>query len=204
MLGEDPSHPRAVLVNEINQQSQRLSDQLSDFKNLIRDRKIVSFVEMQQTRRLQKSSTGSWTRSGAFITAVDPSAAFLQLPDSLEIKIRVDADHSKIVKFDFRQDHTYQSALKYLKDFEMNAGFVVNRRFHIAVENAPASDTSRPVQPANEWSFSSGKKDKKKGEKVNFTLYIARFISDLSIGYRSSSSYDYRCKRNFNIPPHKS
>jgi len=166
---------------------------------LIRDRKIVSFVEMQQTRRLQKSSTGSWTRSGAFITAADPSAAFLQLPDSLEIKVRVDADHSKIVKFDFRQDHTYQSALKYLKDFEMNAGLVVNRRFHIAVENAPVLDTSRPVQPTDEWSFSFGKKD-----KVNFTLYIARFISDLSIGYGSSSSYHYRCKRNFNIPRYKS
>jgi hypothetical protein len=75
----------------------------------------------------------------------------------------------------------------------MNAGFVVNRRFHIAVENAPVSDTSRAVQPADEWSFSFGKKDKKKGEKVNFALYIARFISDLSIGYGSSSSYDYRC-----------
>jgi hypothetical protein len=147
MLGEDLSHPRTVLVNEIKQQSQRLCDQLSDFKNLIRDRKIVSFVEMQQTRRLHQSSTGVWNRSGAFITAVDPSAAFLQLPDSLEIKIRVDADHSKIVKFDSRQYHTYQIALKYLKDFEINAGLVVNRRFHIAVENAPVSDTSRPVQP---------------------------------------------------------
>jgi hypothetical protein len=29
----------------------------------------------------------------------------------------------------------------------MNAGLVVNRRFHIAAENAPVSDTSRPVQP---------------------------------------------------------
>lgn len=147
MLGEDPSHPRAVLVNEIKQQSQRLSDQLCDFKNLIRDRKIVSFVEMQQTRRLHKSSTGSWNRSGAFITAVDPSAAFLQLPDSLEIKVRVDADHSHIVKFDSRQDRTYQNALKYLKDFEMSAGPVVNRRFHVAVENASASNPSQPVPP---------------------------------------------------------
>lgn len=124
MLGEDPTSPRTALVEHIQYGSQRLADQLNDFKNLIRHRKIVSFIEMQQTRRLVKSSNGdgSWSRSGDFITAVDPHSALLQLPDHQEVKISVDADHSAIVKFDSRVNSTYRSALKYLKEFEQVLG----------------------------------------------------------------------------------
>jgi hypothetical protein len=65
MVGEDSTNPRAVLVQEIGYTSQRLRDQLGGFKNLIRGRGIVSFIEMQQTRRLVKGPGGidSWTRS---------------------------------------------------------------------------------------------------------------------------------------------
>lgn len=52
IAGED-HHPRADLLEQINVKSNLLIYQLADFKNLIRDRKIVSFYERQQTRRLE-------------------------------------------------------------------------------------------------------------------------------------------------------
>jgi hypothetical protein len=50
MLGQD-DHPRAVLLAQINEY---LISQLADFKDLIGDRKIVTFYETQQTRKLQQ------------------------------------------------------------------------------------------------------------------------------------------------------
>ena len=52
MLAERENHPRNALLQQINLKSDLLILQLADFKNLIRDRKIVSFYEMQQTRQL--------------------------------------------------------------------------------------------------------------------------------------------------------
>jgi len=53
VAGED-QHPRMKLLEQIKQDSDLLINQLTDFKNLIRDRRIVSFYETQQTRRLQQ------------------------------------------------------------------------------------------------------------------------------------------------------
>jgi protein SERAC1 len=53
MLGGQEDHPRHVLLDEIHQTSNLLAYQLADFKNLIRDRKIVSFFETEQTRQLE-------------------------------------------------------------------------------------------------------------------------------------------------------
>jgi hypothetical protein len=52
MLAGESSHPRDVLLKEIEFKSNVLAYQLVDFKNLIRDRKIVSFYETGQTRQL--------------------------------------------------------------------------------------------------------------------------------------------------------
>ena len=52
MLGGQQDHPRHILLDEIDQVSNVLMYQLADFKNLIRDRKIVSFFETEQTRQL--------------------------------------------------------------------------------------------------------------------------------------------------------
>jgi hypothetical protein len=51
VTGED-QHPRIELLEQIKQKSDLLIYQLADFKNLIRDQKIISFYEVQQTRRL--------------------------------------------------------------------------------------------------------------------------------------------------------
>ena len=54
---DEDQHPRMELLKQIEQKSDLLIYQLADFKNLIRDRKIVSFCEMQQTRRLELASS---------------------------------------------------------------------------------------------------------------------------------------------------
>lgn len=54
MIAEDECHPRAALLKDIDEKSTLLLSQLSDFKNVIRDRKIVSFYEQSQTQWLVK------------------------------------------------------------------------------------------------------------------------------------------------------
>jgi protein SERAC1 len=54
MIAEDDNHPRSTLLKEIDEKSALLLSQLSDFKNVIRDRKIVSFYEQSQTQGLVK------------------------------------------------------------------------------------------------------------------------------------------------------
>ena len=53
LLAGEPHHPRHALLEEIDKKSNVLSYQLADFKNLIRDRKIVSLYETEQTRELE-------------------------------------------------------------------------------------------------------------------------------------------------------
>jgi hypothetical protein len=141
-------HPRQELLNQISEKSQLLADQLADFKNIVEDRKIVSFYERQQTGRLEQvraylclekivsltllkdPKTGKWKRGeDGFSTAVDEESALLQFPDKMEVKIPVDADHSNMVKFDSKSNQTYSSVVEYLKDFAANAGGVVSGRF---------------------------------------------------------------------------
>lgn len=52
MLAGDKSHPREQLLQQISTKSDLLIHQLADFKNLIRDRKVVSFYETEETRQL--------------------------------------------------------------------------------------------------------------------------------------------------------
>lgn len=63
------------------------------------------------------------------MTAVETGSALLELPDSTEAKIPVNADHSQIVKFDSRNAEAYKAAIGYLKQFEQDAGKVVSDRF---------------------------------------------------------------------------
>jgi len=63
------------------------------------------------------------------MTAVETGSALLELPDSIESKIPVNKDHSQIVKFDNRNNVTYQTVIGYLKQFEQDARKVVSDRF---------------------------------------------------------------------------
>jgi hypothetical protein len=60
---------------------------------------------------------------------VDIESALLELPDHMEEKIPLHADHSLIVKFNTQNDQGYSSALAKLKQFERDAPSVVAARF---------------------------------------------------------------------------
>lgn len=47
------NNPRNALLQQISRNSDLLISQLVDFKNLIRDRKIVSLFKTEQTQRLE-------------------------------------------------------------------------------------------------------------------------------------------------------
>ncbi|GFP58624.1 kinesin light chain [Trichoderma asperellum] len=130
MLAGQDSHPRSALLQQIGGKSDLLENQLADFKNLVRDRKIVSFYETGQTRQLQfDSSSQRWERTGDFITKLDKDSALLQLPDVMEDKIPLNSDHSMMVKFSNRSDEGYASAMHKLQQFEKEASKVVKARF---------------------------------------------------------------------------
>ncbi|KAK5989711.1 Ankyrin repeat domain-containing protein 6 [Cladobotryum mycophilum] len=135
ILARTDNHPRNVLLQQIRDKSDLLASQLVNFKNLIRDRKIISFYETRQTRGLEFDETEKcWKRTGDFFTAVNTDSALLQLPDSTEENIPVDSDHSIMVKFDFKSNQVYTSARDKLKQFEQDAPKVVKARF-LRVQN---------------------------------------------------------------------
>ncbi|KAF3002783.1 hypothetical protein E8E15_001031, partial [Penicillium rubens] len=130
MLVGDKSHPRERLLQQISSKSDLLIHQLADFKNLIRDRKVVSFYETEQTRQLVlDSESGRWKRTGDFVTTVGADSALLQLPDHVEDKVPLHADHSMVVKFDTRNAAGYRTAVDKLRQFLKDAPSVVAARF---------------------------------------------------------------------------
>lgn len=63
------------------------------------------------------------------MTTVGVDSALLQLPDQVEDKVPLRADHSMIVKFDKRDAPGYQTALDRLRQFSKDAPSVVAARF---------------------------------------------------------------------------
>ncbi|KAJ5262212.1 hypothetical protein N7524_007517 [Penicillium chrysogenum] len=130
MLAGDQSHPRERLLQQISSKSDLLIHQLADFKNLIRDRKVVSFYETEQTRQLVlDSESGRWKRTGDFVTTVGADSALLQLPDHVEDKVPLHADHSMVVKFNTRNAAGYRTAVDKLRQFLKDAPSMVAARF---------------------------------------------------------------------------
>lgn len=78
----------------------------------------------------QNTLKNKWERSGPPSIAVDVNSAVLQLPDSIETKIPLAADHSTIVKFSSKEDTGYRIAVDRLKKFEKAAVETVSARFH--------------------------------------------------------------------------
>lgn len=52
-------HPRTGLIHQISIDSVVLDQQLEDFKNNLDDRKVISFYETEQSRRLERVSASS-------------------------------------------------------------------------------------------------------------------------------------------------
>jgi hypothetical protein len=148
MIGKD--HPRQELLGQISVKSHLLADQLANFKNIIEDRKIISFYERQQTGQLKMvsthlavhalqrapltitkdSATQMWRRGNdEFATSVDEESALLQFPDNMEVKIPVNANQVTMVKFDSTGDHIYSSVVEHLKALETKGLDIVHSRF---------------------------------------------------------------------------
>ena len=128
MLG--PGHPQEQLLKELSSGRDSLGEQLEHFINIIQGRKIVSFVEAQQTKRLlQNPETGKWARSGEPSTVLSYDDAILKLPEWIEQKYTIHEDHSMLVKFSAKTVTPYKVALQFLKEFEENASAVVRKRF---------------------------------------------------------------------------
>lgn len=66
MLAGDGHHPRDQLLQQISRDSDLLENQLVEFKNLIRDRKVVSFYETEQTRRLVLVRVGLCVKQASY------------------------------------------------------------------------------------------------------------------------------------------
>lgn len=71
---------------------------------------------------------------------MDTDSALLQLPDHMENKIPLHADHSMIVKFDNKNALGYRSTLDRLKKFEQDAPRVVAARFCTYLKMLPFDD----------------------------------------------------------------
>lgn len=63
------------------------------------------------------------------MTTVSADSALLQLPDHIEDKVPLHADHSMVVKFDTRNAAGYRTALDKLREFSIDAPSVVAARF---------------------------------------------------------------------------
>ncbi|KAL4745854.1 hypothetical protein BDW72DRAFT_186006 [Aspergillus terricola var. indicus] len=130
MLAKSGNYSREHLLQQISRRSDVLAHQLADFKNLIRDRKVISFYETKQTKQLVfDSESQRWRRTGEFITTVDADSALLQLPDHVEDKVPLNADHSMIVKYNTRNEAGYRAVLDKLQQFTKDAPQVVASRF---------------------------------------------------------------------------
>lgn len=77
----------------------------------------------------QNTEKKEWERTGDYFEAVSPESALLQLPNMIEENIPLDADHSRIVKFNARSDPGYSSTLDRLRQYVKDAPSVVASRF---------------------------------------------------------------------------
>ncbi|GAM34005.1 hypothetical protein TCE0_014r01313 [Talaromyces pinophilus] len=100
MLAGDGKHPREKLLQQISSKSDLLD-----------------------------TDGQRWKRTGDFITTVDADSALLQLPDHVEDKVPLHADHSMMVKFDTRNAAGYRTVLDKLRQFAKDAPAVVAARF---------------------------------------------------------------------------
>ncbi|KAK2596195.1 hypothetical protein QQS21_006400 [Conoideocrella luteorostrata] len=130
MLAGLNDQPRITILDQIRTTSDLLAFQMDSFRNIIHDRRLVSFYETRQTRQLEfDEETKRWKRTGGFVTTVNSESALLHLPDSVEDKLPVDSDRSMIVKFNTRNNRAYTIARDKLQQFERDAPDVVQPRF---------------------------------------------------------------------------
>ncbi|KAA8904868.1 hypothetical protein FN846DRAFT_907600 [Sphaerosporella brunnea] len=106
---------REGLLAEIQQNSKTLELQLGRFVDICDGFKIASFYELKPTRSLVVDKGDVWRLGGAYKMAVQDTSSILRLPNTVEWKRPVDADHSGMVKFKANSDKTYAEVRNVLK-----------------------------------------------------------------------------------------
>ena len=141
---EKKNHPLVSLLRDINTNSNVLKVLSQDFKNLIQQRRIVSFVEgnaeptVQQVNisytyirhaHVSQNSSGNWERSGPPARMLESNSSLLSLPDSTETAVMsFDKGHSSIAKLG-EFDDEYKAARRYFRDWVEKAPVQVLNQF---------------------------------------------------------------------------
>ncbi|KAI9720939.1 MAG: hypothetical protein M1828_005509 [Chrysothrix sp. TS-e1954] len=123
-LSEPENYGRRSLVESVN----TYKDELTRFKNIIRDRKIISCVEKRMTQALEMVD-GKLQRSGHYNMMVEEAKALVGLPSCTEQPLLLNVDHRSLAKFETPEDQGYWALIDYLKHFVKDAPDAVAARF---------------------------------------------------------------------------
>ncbi|KAL7270251.1 hypothetical protein RUND412_007046 [Rhizina undulata] len=137
MLEEESRHPRVGLLDEI-ENALNLEPDLNEFIKLAQGFKVVSFYERLRTAEIAKNSNNCFSRSGNYRSTLDTDSALLNLPKHLEETIPVNADHTNMVKFEYKCE-TFEDVVQRVQKYMNTAPARVNERFSSSV-----SETSAP------------------------------------------------------------
>ncbi|KAL7267094.1 peroxin [Rhizina undulata] len=137
MLEDDNHNPRISLLEEIENEL-NLEPDRNDFVKLASAEgfKIVSFYERLQTAEVAKTTANTYLRSGDFKSTLDTNSALLHLAKQIEEAIPVNSDHTNMVKFDHKQDTTYEDVVQRLRKYLDTAEDHATERFRALNINA--------------------------------------------------------------------
>jgi hypothetical protein len=88
-------------------------NELSNFRNAVKGKRIFSFYEIGKTQTLT-STSGNPRRNGVAVMAASANAVLLDWEN--EEAIPADKDHSNIIKFSTRSDDTYEDIVFRLRE----------------------------------------------------------------------------------------
>ncbi|MCJ1452831.1 hypothetical protein MMC28_003176 [Mycoblastus sanguinarius] len=142
---EQPGNPRQLMLLQTEAGPDLLRIQLDDFANTVEDRKIESFYETEMTPSPELGPEGKWVRTGPPMLQVSESSSILQLPNHVERKYPVNANHSNMIKFKSPDDPTYTTVLKILREYKRDAQSVVSHR-HLQLPLMPISKFTVPFR----------------------------------------------------------
>ncbi|KAL7267323.1 hypothetical protein RUND412_010094 [Rhizina undulata] len=116
LLEEDSRNSRIGLLEKIENEL-NLEPNLKEFIKLAESFKVVSFYERLQTAEVAKDSENRYTRSGEFKSTLDIDSEVLHLPKHLEEAILMNANYINIVKFEHKQDATYEDVVRRVQKY---------------------------------------------------------------------------------------
>lgn len=115
---DNPVDRAGLLVRRLGE-GDFLRNELSNFRNAVKGKRIFSFYETGKTQTLTNTS-GNPQRNGVAVMAASANAVLLDWEN--EEAIPADKDHSNIVKFSARSDDTYEDIVFWLREVLKDCG----------------------------------------------------------------------------------